>query len=357
MQSALDGNHADGYIEDRSLDDVTHIVIDEVHERDVETDLTLAVIKRYIADRQARNKPLKVVLMSATIDPVLFQTYFENGEGAKAPVISIPGRSFPVDKHYLEDVLHEVSKENVGSSSGWIFQERSVTEYLSREVGHTALTQLRQPSTIPGIIKSQTDGSSGEDGDLPYPLVALTVAHVLRKSDNGHVLVFLPGWDEIQAVQRMLADRSKFPLWNMDFSDRDKFEVHLLHSTIPVVDQQKVFEPAPKGVPKGHPRHQHRRNLHHYPRCRVRRRRREGQGEALRSGKADVVSRIGLDGDVEFEPKGGSCRSSPSRTLLLAGLSRPVSGNEPLPDGRDEASGPHQRCYARQSAQFPQHGR
>ena len=242
MQGALEGTNAD----DRSLDDVTHMVIDEVHERDVDTDLTLVVLKRLLDDRRARNKPLKVVLMSATIDPTLFQTYFADAEGNKARTIDIPGRSFPVEKRYLEDIIGDLARENVPVPS-WIYSEKSVVEYLSREVGPSAMAHLRASGGITKTLKSVLAEGTGEDLEIPYPMVALTVAHVLRTSDSGHVLVFLPGWEEISAVQRILLDRQRFPL-GLDFTDRSKYTIHLLHSTIPVAEQQAVFEPAAAGV-------------------------------------------------------------------------------------------------------------
>jgi small subunit ribosomal protein S24e len=79
MQSAFQDDNSEGY-----LDNVTHVIVDEVHERDVNTDLLLVVVKRLLADRKAKGKPLKVVLMSATIDPVLFQQYFANEQGHPA---------------------------------------------------------------------------------------------------------------------------------------------------------------------------------------------------------------------------------------------------------------------------------
>lgn len=246
MQGALLGQGETH--DDRNLDDITHIIIDEVHERDIDTDLSLAVIKRLLNDRRARNKPLKVILMSATIDPSPFQSYFENENRDAVKVIDIPGRSFPVNKLYLEDILHDLAKENLATTtSNWVLNERSVAEYLTKEVGSSALTQLRQPDMYSAPLQSQV-GGSGEDLDIPFPLVALTIAHVISRSESGHVLVFLPGWEEIQATNRILLEPRKYPLYECDFTDRSKFSIHLLHSTIPVAEQQRVFEPSAPGI-------------------------------------------------------------------------------------------------------------
>lgn len=86
-----------------------------------------------------------------------------------------------------------------------------------------------------------------DDLDMPYPLISLIIAWVLSKSDEGHVLVFLPGWDEIQAVRNILIDRNRFPLFDVNFNDRE-YEIHVLHSTIPIAEQQAVFEPPAKGI-------------------------------------------------------------------------------------------------------------
>jgi len=116
---------------------------------------------------------------------------------------------------------------------GWVFNEKSVIPYLQREL-------------VPQIpIDHRTGKPVGEidDLDMPYPLLALIIAHVLSKSDEGHVLVFLPGWDEIQSVRNILQDRQRYPLLDLNLNDPDRYELHVLHSTIPIADQQAVFEP------------------------------------------------------------------------------------------------------------------
>ncbi|KAF9241384.1 hypothetical protein BU15DRAFT_44905 [Melanogaster broomeanus] len=226
LQTAM----SEGGLAAARLDEVTHIVVDEVHERDVDTDLLLVVLKRVMEDRKARNIPLKVILMSATIDPRLFQEYFPDAAGNKAKVIEIPGRTFPVTKHYLDDFLGEIKRQ---PGLGWVFREESVSRYLTQEEAYTPHPQSPTSHTLPD-----------EQLDLPAPLVAAAVSHVLQKSDSGHVLVFLPGWEEISSVERFLMG-GQLPI---QFSDQSKYSLHVLHSTIPLAEQQVIFDPPPAGV-------------------------------------------------------------------------------------------------------------
>ncbi|KAF9459916.1 P-loop containing nucleoside triphosphate hydrolase protein [Collybia nuda] len=232
LQTALSDNHLSGI---RSLDDVTHVVVDEVHERDVDTDLLLVVLKRLLADRKARNKPIKIILMSATIDPTLFQTYFSDEYKRPAEVIEIPGRSFPVNKHFMEDFVPKIAS----GTTSWILGQESVSKYLNKELGSISATAL-------GVRPSRNPDAREEDLELPFPLIAATISHVLQVSNDGHVLVFLPGWDDIMAVQRNLL-QPLGPL-GLNLSDTSKFSIHILHSTIPLAEQQVIFEPPPVGV-------------------------------------------------------------------------------------------------------------
>lgn len=206
LQSSLAN---DRRFEERSLDDVTHVVVDEVHERDVDTDLLLVVLKQLMDDRKKRKLPLKIVLMSATIDPTLFQHYFPDDKGQLAKVVEIPGRSFPVTKHFMDEFLPDILR----GPAAWIMREQSVAKYVERET-------------------SVAFSNQEEDLELPPQLVAATVAHVLQLTDSGHVLVFLPGWDDIISVQKSLLN-PKGPL-GINFGDLSKYSIHLLHSSIPL---------------------------------------------------------------------------------------------------------------------------
>ncbi|KAF5375029.1 hypothetical protein D9758_000280 [Tetrapyrgos nigripes] len=222
-----------------NLDDITHVVIDEVHERDVDTDLLLVVLKRILAERKARNKPLKVVLMSATIDSTLFRTYFPDDAGQPAKVVEVPGRTFPVKRHFMEDFVPQLA----AGPSKWVFQDESVVKYVVRELGVQALPRGVSLGRVdPARVAADPD----TEVDIPYPLIAATIAHALKSSDSGHVLTFLAGWDDIIAVQKILqAPEGSF---GINFSDTSKYSIHLLHSTIPLAEQQVIFSPPPPGV-------------------------------------------------------------------------------------------------------------
>lgn len=169
MQSAL-GAGAHSSARD-AMDLVTHIVVDEVHERDIDTDLLLVVLKRLLADRKARGIPLKIILMSATVDPTLFQSYFADSKGRLAPIAEVPGRTFPVERHHLEDIVEDMRGNGLPDSrGGWVFSEKDVNNYLQKELS--------------GDPAAFAPGSGGEL-PVPYALVALTIAHVLKQSDDG----------------------------------------------------------------------------------------------------------------------------------------------------------------------------
>lgn len=66
---------------------ISHIIVDEIHERDVNSDFLMVVLKDMIY-----NYPdLRVIFMSATINTDMFSKYFNC-----CPVIDVEGRCYPV---------------------------------------------------------------------------------------------------------------------------------------------------------------------------------------------------------------------------------------------------------------------
>ena len=81
---------------DPTLEEFSHVIIDEAHERDRFTEFLLIVLRRVAARRNA----LKLVLMSATMQTNKLSSYFGN-----VPHIHIGGSVFPVQEFFLEHVL------------------------------------------------------------------------------------------------------------------------------------------------------------------------------------------------------------------------------------------------------------
>ncbi|XP_016388305.1 putative ATP-dependent RNA helicase DHX30, partial [Sinocyclocheilus rhinocerous] len=83
------------------LQGISHVIVDEVHERDVNTDLLLALLLSSIKN----NPDLRVLLMSATGDTQRLSQYFGG-----CPVVHVPGFMHPVQARFLEEVLTEMGR-------------------------------------------------------------------------------------------------------------------------------------------------------------------------------------------------------------------------------------------------------
>lgn len=99
-------------INKKDLLDYTHIILDEVHERDEEMDFLLLVVRKLLRTNSAM---VKIILMSATIDVDKFSEYFSTPMENKlvpASVVDIPGGNpYDVSIYYLDEI------ENLGNVS------------------------------------------------------------------------------------------------------------------------------------------------------------------------------------------------------------------------------------------------
>ncbi|BAD53353.1 putative DEIH-box RNA/DNA helicase [Oryza sativa Japonica Group] len=312
----------------RSFDDavtgITHIIVDEIHERDRFSDFMLAILR----DLLPLYPHLRLVLMSATIDAERFSNYFSG-----CPFIQVPGFTHPVKTFYLEDVLsilQSVGDNHLDPTTDDLKQSSLLTDdykssmdeainlaldndefdpllelisaeqnqeifnYQHSETGVTPLMVLAGKGQVGDIcmllsfgvdcstrdhdgksalgwaeqgnqqevcevIKKHMECGSAkltEENELlnkylatinPEHIDTVLIERLLRKicvdSNEGAILVFLPGWEDInQTRERLLA--SPF------FQDSSKFLVLSLHSMIPSSEQKKVFKRPPAGSRK-----------------------------------------------------------------------------------------------------------
>jgi len=82
------------------------IILDEVHERNVNTDIIVGLLKKILIKRQ----DLKLIVCSATVDAEELKLYFDEGEKntkkencLATTIISVEGRYYPIEISYLSE--------------------------------------------------------------------------------------------------------------------------------------------------------------------------------------------------------------------------------------------------------------
>ncbi|XP_065505087.1 ATP-dependent RNA helicase A isoform X1 [Caloenas nicobarica] len=204
---------------------ISHVIVDEVHERDINTDFLLVVLR----DVVQTYPEIRVIIMSATIDTSMFCEYFFN-----CPIVEVFGRTYPVQDYFLEDCIQmtqfvpppkEKKKKEKDEESGED-DDANCNLICSDEYGPETKHSMAQLN----------------EKETSFELIEALLIYIKTLNVPGAVLVFLPGWNLIYTLQKHLE-------MNPRFGGR-QYRILPLHSQIPLEEQRRVFDPVPPGVTK-----------------------------------------------------------------------------------------------------------
>ncbi len=211
------------------LGNITHLVLDEVHERSIDSDFLLIVLRKLLV----RRPDMKIVLMSATVDAQRFSNYLN-----QAPILNVPGRAFPVDTKYLEDAIELTNFNGIAR-----YRDAGEVEDDDEDIliDNSSKATLSADNIKYYSANTRNTLLKFDEYRLNYDLI-LRLLETLATNDNyvgysNAVLVFLPGIAEIKRLNDMLVGHSLFA---------NGWYVYALHSTIATEEQERAFlVPAP----------------------------------------------------------------------------------------------------------------
>ncbi|KAA0197841.1 hypothetical protein HAZT_HAZT010186, partial [Hyalella azteca] len=166
------------------------IMVDEVHERNLFTDIILGLLKKILK----RRKDLRIIVCSATIDAEHMFEFFNlnltnNRDEDTAAVIKVSGRTYAVDAYYLKEPCADYVKE-----------------------------------------------------------AAATAAKIHQTQPPGDVLVFLTGVEEVDACVALTTEHLNTSTRHK--GSMASAAVYPLHGSLPATEQLRVFQRSPPGVRK-----------------------------------------------------------------------------------------------------------
>ncbi|XP_038548799.1 probable ATP-dependent RNA helicase DHX40 isoform X2 [Micropterus salmoides] len=183
---------------DPVLSQYSVVILDEVHERSLNTDILLGLLKKMFSSPAKATKgraiPLKVVVMSATLETDKLSSFLGD-----CPVFAIPGRTFPVTCTF-------------GSAVG------------PKDIESTGY--------VKEVVKMALDVHTSEMA--------------------GDILVFLTGQSEIERACDLLYEKAETIDYRYDVQDQtvEGLLILPLYGSMPTDQQRQIFQPPPSGIRK-----------------------------------------------------------------------------------------------------------
>ncbi|MFP4211360.1 MAG: helicase-related protein, partial [Alkalispirochaeta sp.] len=185
---------------DQYLRDYSVIIVDEAHERSLNIDFVLGLLKRALELRD----DLRVIVSSATINADVFSQYFDN-----CPVVRIDTQIYPVQIIYDDPKVSAVREAAAEDADR---RGRRINPREERELAY----------------------------DARIDRVVAIVRRVMEEKVEGDILVFLSGE---QMIKDTITRLYSLPM-------REKLHILPLYGRLSKEEQDAVFPPAPKGKKK-----------------------------------------------------------------------------------------------------------
>ncbi|KAL8056715.1 hypothetical protein ABFX02_04G137100 [Erythranthe guttata] len=226
---------------DRELKGTTHVIVDEIHERGMNEDFLLIVLK----DLLRRRPELRLILMSATLNADLFSSYFGG-----APTIHIPGFTYPVRSHYLENILEITGYrltpynqiDNYGQDKQWKMQKQGLKRRKT-QIASAVEEALMAADFREYNPRARESLSCWNPDSIGFNLIEHVLCHIYHKERPGAVLVFMTGWDDINSLKDQL---QAHPL----LGDPTRVLLLACHGSMPSAEQKLIFDKPEDGVRK-----------------------------------------------------------------------------------------------------------
>ncbi|TQD90674.1 hypothetical protein C1H46_023821 [Malus baccata] len=228
---------------DRKLRGVTHVVVDEIHERGMNEDFLLIVLKELLP----RRPELRLILMSATLNAELFSSYFGG-----APMIHIPGFTYPVRAHFLENILemtgYQLNQYNqiddYGHEKSWKMQKQAQGfKKRKSQIASSVEDALEAADFREYSPRTQESLSCWNPDSIGFNLIGNLLLHIVKKERPGAILVFMTGWDDINSLKDQL---QAHPL----LGDPSRVLLLACHGSMPSSEQKLIFDKPEDGVRK-----------------------------------------------------------------------------------------------------------
>uniref|UniRef100_A0A672HAF1 Probable ATP-dependent RNA helicase DHX35 n=1 Tax=Salarias fasciatus TaxID=181472 RepID=A0A672HAF1_SALFA len=165
------------------------LILDEAHERTLYTDIAIGLLKKI----QKKRRDLRLIVASATLDAKKFHDFFNLNETDDpnkdtCGILTVEGRTFPVDVFYTV-------------------------------------------SPVPDYVKATVE----------------TVLKIHETEDDGDVLAFLTGQEEVEKVVSLLQEQARSL---SRYGMKKHLRILPMYSGLPYAEQMRVFERVPASVRK-----------------------------------------------------------------------------------------------------------